>query len=150
MTKAALMLLLLFAAQSQTPNIARPPQGFTNVEGANLKSRLGSAIKLGAARQGRFWVAYTFAVRPGVAFDAEVIGSRGSAIVINGAVVGAQLETRNLGVFLLHEGSGGSVLRAEIYNLNRPRDYAGYPVYWIGHGPGNESLPLLRSRGRCA
>jgi HEAT repeat protein len=36
-------------------------------------------------------------------------------------------------------------LRAEIYNVNRPRDYAGYPVYWIGHAPGNESLLLLRS-----
>ncbi|MFN0124455.1 MAG: HEAT repeat domain-containing protein, partial [Blastocatellia bacterium] len=53
-------------------------------------------------------------------------------------------ETRNLGVFLLHE-TDGAVQRVEIYNLDRAREYSGYPVYWLGRGANEESLALLES-----
>lgn len=125
--------------------LAQAPANSIRVDGPDLKSRHAAAIKLGSAQRGPFWSAYTFAVRAGVVFDVEVIGWRGSATLIDGAVAGSRVESRNLGVFFLHEGSTGRVIRAEIYRLDRPRDYGGHPVYWLGDGPGNESLPLLRS-----
>jgi HEAT repeat protein len=126
MIKATLILLLL----------AQAPANSIKVDGADLKTRHAAAIKLGAAQRGPFWVAYAFRVRPGIVFDTETINSRGAAILVGG--------TQNVGVFLLHEGGNGNMLRAEIYQLDRPRDYAGYPVYWLDRSPGSESLPFLR------
>jgi HEAT repeat protein len=118
-------------------------QNFINVEGPDLQARLAAAVKQGQGK--RFWAAYTFAVRPGVAFDAVFTGSRGSTFTIHGITNNPQLETRNLGIFLLHEGDGRAVVRTEIYNLDRARDYAGYPVYWLGRAASEESLQMLRS-----
>ena len=44
---------------------------FIPVEGANLKTKIDAAIVAGKANavNGRFWVAYQFEVRPGVAVD---------------------------------------------------------------------------------
>jgi HEAT repeat protein len=125
--------------------LAQVPANSIRVDGPDLKSRYAAAIKQGAAQKGPFWASYTFPVRPGVFFDVEVAGWHGSAILINDTVAGSRVESRNLGVFVLHEGSSGRVIRTEIYRLDRPRDYAGYPVYWLGDGPSNESLLLLRS-----
>ena len=60
-------------------------------------------------------------------------------------MVSPRYETRNIGIFLLYERDGRSIVRAEIYNLERAREYAGYPVYWLGRGGAEESLNLLRS-----
>ena len=127
----------------QTAATAGQRQNFINVEGPDLQTRLATAVKQGQGK--RFWTAYTFAVRPGVAFDAVFTGSRGSTFTINGLTNNPQLETRNLGIFLLHEGDGRAVVRTEIYNLDRARDYAGYPVYWLGRAANEESLQTLRS-----
>jgi hypothetical protein len=127
MLKATLILLLLSQA----------PANSTSVDGAELKARHAAAIKLGAAKQGPFWAAYSFSVRPGIVFDVDVIGSRRGATVIG--------DTGNVGVFLLHEGSNGNATRVEIYRLDRPRDYAGYPVYWLGSIPSSQSLSFLRT-----
>ncbi|MCI0659720.1 MAG: HEAT repeat domain-containing protein [Acidobacteria bacterium] len=150
--KSLLLLILLLVAciceDSTSPTsseTAVQSKDFINVDGPDLKSRIGAAIKQGSARQDRFWTAYTFDVRPGVAFDALIIGSGGSRTIINGSMVSSRYETRNLGIFLLHEKGGRSIVRAEIYNLERPREYAGYPVYWLGRGGNEESLNLLRS-----
>lgn len=129
---AALFVFLLLQA----------PVNSTPVEGADLKSRHDASLKRGAVKDAPFWSAFTFRVRPGLAFDVEVIGSRGAMTLIN--TTGASVESRNLGLFLLHQGSSGRVIRAEIYRLDRPRDYGGYPVYWLGDAPANESLPFLR------
>src|SRR5687768_17572738 len=144
MMKIASMCVLLLAAAICVSGVYGSQDNFINVEGQDLKSRLAAAVKLGSAQQRRFWVAYTFDVRPGVAFDAVFFGSGGDAMFMNGGIVGSRFETRKLGVFLLHEISGRQIVRAEIYNLERPRDYAGYPVYWLGLGPSEESLPLLQ------
>jgi HEAT repeat protein len=120
-------------------------RSFINVDGPDLKSRLEAAIGQGRSQQKRFWAAYTFDVRPGIAFDAVIIGSGGSTTVINGSMVSSRYETRNIGIFLLYESDGRSIVRAEIYNLERAREYAGYPVYWLGRGGAEESLNLLRS-----
>lgn len=120
---------------------------FTPVEGADLKSRLDAAIKQARSRskQSRFWTAYAFDVRPGVGVDILIIGSGGSRIDIGGVAHSSKYETRNVGVFLLHEPDGTQVTRAEVYNLERPRDYIGYPVYWLGRATNDESLSFLKN-----
>jgi hypothetical protein len=127
MVITALLLLLL----------SQVPANSITVDGADLKARHAAALKLGAAKQGPFWAAYSFAVRPGIVLDVDFIGSSRSAMIVG--------ETRNAGVFLLHEGASGNVTRAEIYRLDRPRDHAGYPVYWLGSIPSSDSLPFLRT-----
>jgi HEAT repeat protein len=121
---------------------------FMAVEGPDLRSRLDTAIKLGRASSpaGRFWTAYSFDVRPGVSVDVEFTNSRGGTTIVQGTSVsfGAP-ETRNLGVFLLQEASGNAIARVEVYNLERRREYSGYPVYWLGRAGNEESLNLLQS-----
>jgi HEAT repeat protein len=150
--KSLLLLSLLLAAciSGNAPYAASietnvQSRSFINVDGPDLKSRLEAAIGQGRSQQKRFWAAYTFDVRPGIAFDAVIIGSDGSTTVINGSMVSSRFETRNIGIFLLYEADGRSIVRADIYNLERAREYAGYPVYWLGRGGAEESLNLLRS-----
>src|ERR1043165_2040929 len=84
---------------------------FITVEGATLRARQEAALKLGraASPQTRFWTAYSFDVRPGVAVDpdeGEFHGSMsayGDTTVFFSRTGGTTVETRNLGVFLLHE-----------------------------------------------
>jgi HEAT repeat protein len=127
---------------------------FITVEGADLRSKLETAIRMGRSLspQTRFWTAYSFDVRSGVAVDPEVgefrgsMSSYGDTTVFFGKANGANVETRNLGVFVLHEAdAAGSVSRVEIYNLDRKREYSGYPVYWLGRGANEESLNYLRA-----
>jgi HEAT repeat protein len=136
-------------AGSKTKAISDQTSRFTPVEGADLRARLAAAIKQARSRssQSRFWTAYAFDVRPGVGVDIVIIGSGGSRIDINGVSHSSsgKYETRNLGVFLLHETDGSQVTRAEVYNLERPRDYSGYPVYWLGRATNDESLSFLKT-----
>ncbi|MFN0120229.1 MAG: hypothetical protein ACKV2V_06980, partial [Blastocatellia bacterium] len=120
-------------AQNNAPQTPRG-RNFISVEGATLAARREAAIRQGRALSpaARFWTAHGFDVRPGVAVDLEFKGespvnfsSDGVGVSFNG-----KYETRNLGVFLLHE-TDGAVQRVEIYNLDRAREYSGYPVYWL-------------------
>jgi HEAT repeat protein len=129
-------------------------EGFITVEGADLRSKLETAKKMGrsASPQTRFWTAYSFDVRPGVAVDPGGGEFRGNMTsygndltIFRGKSGDMTNETRNLGIFILHEADGNSVNRVEIYNLDRKREYSGYPVYWLGRGGNEESLNLLRS-----
>lgn len=135
--------------QASSTGVSDQTTRFTPVEGADLKSRLAAAIKQARSRskQTRFWTAYTFDIRPGIGIDVLIIGSGGSRVDIGGVVrtSDGQYETRNVGVFLLHEADGSAITRAEIYNLERPRDYSGYPVYWMGRAANDESLSFLKS-----
>jgi HEAT repeat protein len=136
------------AAQAQTA--AAPTQNFIPVAGADLKSKLDAAVKQGraAAKAAPFWVAYTFDVRPGIAIDPDVeqfsgsMNQFGGTTVFQGKVNGVTVETRNLGLFLLHDQQG-QITRAEIYNLERKHEYGGYPVYWLGRAGNEESLNYL-------
>ena len=137
-------------------------QKFIAVEGATLQAKQDAAVTRGsAAGNDRFWTAYSFDVRPGVAVDVEFVsddGSRfyigeGSTFNFDGASFnsdgpsssGSTVETRDLGVFLLRDPARrGEVVRVEIYNLARRREYGGFPVYWMGRAPNEESLNLLR------
>lgn len=127
---------------------------FITVEGADLRAKLETAKGMGrrASPPTRFWTAYSFDVRPGIAVDPEVGEFRGSmnnygdlTVFIGKSKSGVTIETRNLGIFILHEADGSVVSRIEIYNLDRKREYSGYPVYWLGRGGNEESLNLLRA-----
>ena len=145
------LLLLSTVACAQSRN-------FIPVEGASLQAKFDAAVRQAraASPQTRFWTAYSFDVRPGVAVDLEYIGDGGN-IVLNGSfegnvhiedgfviALGSEVQTRNLGVFLLQEPARGGVSRIEIFNLERRREYSRLPVYWLGRAGNEESLGFLR------
>jgi HEAT repeat protein len=148
----ALSVCTFFEPAPQPQQQGQGQSSFINVEGADLRSKLEAAAQLGRSRQPqtRFWAAYSFDVRPGVAVDPEAGEFRGSmtnygdTTVFFGKSNGVAVETRNLGVFLLYEPDGRTLVRAEVYNLDRKREYSGFPVYWLGRGGNEESLNLLR------
>src|ERR1044072_635293 len=140
---AAIVLALSAVALGQT-------KSFTPVEGANLKAKIDSAIVTGKANapNGRFWVGYQFEVRPGVAVDFEIVDSAGGIYMsMDGAsmLFDPRHETRELGLFLLYDTARESFIRAEVYNLQRSREFSNYPVYWAGHISNEESLNYLKS-----
>ena len=138
-------------AESAQAARAAQTQSFIPVSGADLKSKLSEAVRQGRAgsKSAPFWVAYTFDVRPGIAIDPDIEQFSGSmenfsgTTVFRGKVNGITVETRNLGLFLLHDPQGTAVTRAEIYNLERRREYSNYPVYWLGRAGNEESLNYL-------
>ena len=148
MFKTICMLTLLIALVLMGTGSTRAQrEGFIPVEGTNLKAKLDLAVRQGRAKQTRFWTAYSFDVRPGVAVDVEFNDGHGNTTVYSGTSisVGSNIETRNLGVFALHEPTDGSIRRVEVFNLDRRREYSGYPVYWLGRASNDESLTLLKS-----
>jgi HEAT repeat protein len=146
LTLAALLLTLCSAVMGQTKN-------FTPVEGSNLKAKIEAAVVAGRASAaslpgGRFWVAYQFEVRPGVAIDFEVVDNNGGVYFSTDGVsmmFDARHETRELGLFLLFDTQRETFTRAEVYNLSRQHEFSGYPVYWAGRISNEESLNYLKS-----
>ena len=139
----AVILFLCAVALGQT-------KSFIPVDGANLKAKLEGAIVAGKANApgGRFWVAYQFEARPGVAIDFEIVDSAGGVYMsMDGTSIlfDSQHETRELGLFLLYDTARETFIRAEVYNLRRNREYGNYPVYWAGHVSNEESLSYLKS-----
>ena len=159
MTLSLMLSLLLTIAcapgigdEIQTQSSTTTVQSFTAVEGADLMTRLEAAQARGRTRQTPYWSAYTFDVRSGVAIDPAVREFRGSINQIGDTTVfvgttadGMPVETRSLAVFLLREPAGNQITRLEIYNLERKREYSGYPVYWLGRANNEESLNYLRA-----
>lgn len=155
---ALLTFILLAIAPVSLP--AQQEQNFTPVQGATLPAKAeAAAAQAAAARQTRYWTAYSFDVRPGVAVDVDYVsddgrfsirgtwdvGDSGTYFVGDGLSVSNYpgLETRSLGVFALRD-SGGRVERIDVFNLARRHEYAGYPVYWMGRAANEESLNFLR------
>ena len=135
--------------QSQSP--ATTIQSFTPVDGA-LMARLEAAQARARGQQKPYWSAYTFDVRPGVAVDPNIRDFNGSINTMGDTTVfvgtnsaGVTVETRNLAIFLLREPSSNQITRMEVYNLERKREYSGYPVYWLGRANNEESLNYLRA-----
>jgi HEAT repeat protein len=144
MITAALLMLIPPAPQQE--------QTFTPVQGATLQAKQEAAVaQAAAARAPRFWTAYSFDVRPGVVVDIDYVSDDGhiqfqgtwdigdSGFLVNNPAI----ETRSLGVFALRD-QGGQVVRVEVYNLGRRREYGGYTVYWMGRATNEESLAFLR------
>src|SRR3954468_17099470 len=113
-----MLALLTFIWLAFMPLSALPQaeQSFTPVQGSTLQAKFAAAAAQAAsARQARFWTAYSFDVRPGVAVDVDFVSDdghfsirgnvdssdSGSFYVSDFAWVGAHpgLETRSLGVF---------------------------------------------------
>jgi FOG: HEAT repeat len=127
---------------------------FITVEGTDLRAKMETAVRMGRglSPQTRFWLAYSFDVRPGIAVDPGDGNFRGNMTTYDDGMVvfmgkaadGQMIETRNLGVFLLYEPDGNTISRVEIYNLDKRREYSTYPVYWLGRGGNEESLNFLR------
>jgi HEAT repeat protein len=131
-------------------NALAQTKSFTPVDGPNLKAKIESAITLGRnnAPGGRFWVAYQFEVRPGVAIDFEIVDGNGSVYwSMDGTSLSrdSRYETRELGLFFLFDLERELFTRAEVYNLQRRHEFSGYPVYWAGRASNEESLSYLSS-----
>src|SRR5215203_4582830 len=136
----------------QTQSPATTVQSFTAVEGADLMAKLEAAQTRARARQTPYWSAYTFDVRPGVAVDPAIREFNGTMNTIGDTTVfigttpsGMTVETRNLAIFLLRDPGNNQITRMEVYNLERKREYSGYPVYWLGRANNEESLNYLRA-----
>src|SRR6185312_13766669 len=136
-----------WSEQAQKPETT--VQSFTTVNGGDLKARLDAASQQ-ARGQSPYWSAYSFDVRPGVAVDPTVHEFHGNmntigdtTIFIGTSAGGMTVETRNLAVFLLRQPGTNQVNRMEIYNLERKREYSGYPVYWLGRANNEERLNYL-------
>ena len=150
-TITAILSALLVTAFIATTALAQRER-FINVDGPDLRSKIESAIRMArsSSTQTSFWVAYAFDVRPGVSVDVSYSDSHGTTYVSGTSVnfnddSGRMVETRNLGVFLLHESDGSPIIRVEVYNLDRQREYSRYPVYWAGRAGNVESLTLLKN-----
>jgi len=140
------------ADDPQTQSPATTVQSFTAVDGADLMARLEAAQARARAQQTPYWSAYTFDVRPGVAVDPSIREFNGSMNTIGDTTVfigttasGMTVETRNLAIFLLRDPASNQITRMEVYNLERKREYSGYPVYWLGRANNEESLNYLRA-----
>ena len=141
--------------QTQSPTTT--VQSFTAVEGADLMAKLEAAQTRARSKQTPYWSAYTFDVRSGVAVDPEIrefngsMNTMGDTTVFVGTTAGGMtVETKNLAIFLLRDPASNQITRMEVYNLERKREYSGYPVYWLGRANNEESLNYLRAIAAAA
>jgi len=130
--------------------VSAQTKSFLPVEGATLKAKLDNAVHAGRSNtpNGRFWVAYQFEARPGVAVDFEVVDSAGGVYISNDSssiMSDSRYETRELGLFQLYDVQRELFTRTEVYNLRRNHEYSSYPVYWAGKVTNEESLTYLKS-----
>jgi HEAT repeat protein len=135
-----------------TQSTATTVRSFTAVDGADLMTKLDAAQARGRTGQTPYWSAYSFDVRPGVAIDPEIREFRGNMNTMGDTTVfvgtdasGQTVETRSLAIFLLRDPAANQITRMEIFNLERKREYSGYPVYWLGRANNEESLNYLRA-----
>ena len=140
------LLCLAGAIPVLAPPVFAQDREFITVDGASLTARMDEAIRQGQAltAQPRFWTAWAFDVIPGVAVDVETINTDGTMSTF-GMMIGGGFETRRLGVFLLREPGNRGIIRIEVFNMDRRRNYSGYPVYWLDHANAEESLAYLAS-----
>src|SRR5262245_4441841 len=141
----------------QTQSATTTVQSFKAVEGADLMSRLEAAHSKARTSSTPYWSAYAFDVRPGVAVDPAIREFSGSintigdtSVFVGTTVGGVTVETRSLAVFLLREPANNQITRMEVYNLERKREYSGYPVYWLSRANNEESLNYLRAIAAAA
>ncbi len=135
----------------ETNSVQTTNQNFIQVDGSSLKSKMDSAVRLGRsnARNGRFWVAYGFNVKPGVTLGGNYRVSKNDHQDFEGKEGGRknyskEPETRNAAVFLQRDAANDNIAKIEMYDLDRPNDYGGYQVYWLGSISNDESLSFLR------
>lgn len=150
MSKKSLLIVCVFVAIFIGVAIAQN-RGFINVPGTTLENRLQESLRQGSAGGARYWVAYSFPLRPGV-----VIGdARGVAGPVfdnydaaRPQAGGAAPVAARAALFLLYEpgASDPAPVRAELSDASRQRASvaSGERVYWLGEAGGDESFALLR------
>jgi HEAT repeat protein len=122
-------------------------QAFRTVEGATLEARIEAAHRQARSdvRSGRYWTAWGFDVKPGISIDVCSQGEHGSMDMNDGfSVTRGAPETRNVAIFTLRAVESGEIEKVQIFNLDNPRTYEGYAVYWLGKTPNDESVDVLR------
>jgi hypothetical protein len=125
---------LTMAAIRVWPNALLQSQQFTTIEGESLKSKLEAAITSGHDQsRTRFWVAYSFDVRPRV-----TILEKGITVRAPGDI---GVDTTRGEIFLLYQGN--SIERFQIQNPDRAGIDRDIPGYWLGDAKTDESLELL-------
>lgn len=152
MNKKRLLVVCILIATSIGVVIAQN-RGFISVSGTTLENRLRESFRQGRAGGGRYWVAYSFPLRPGVVIS-DVRGVEGPVI---DTYIGAQTQGVDGGqtpvgtraaLFLLYEAGASDPVpvRAEISDASRQRVNVsgGEKVYWLGEAGGDESFSLLR------
>src|ERR1043165_8978155 len=155
MLSLVLLIVTLFSVggdELKTQSTSSTVQSLTAVEGPDLMAKLEAAQARGRTKATSYWSAYTFDVRPGVAIDPAIREFHGSMNTIGDTTIfvgttpdGMPVETRSLAIFLLRDPGANQITRMEIYNLERKREYSGYPVYWLGRANNEESLNYLRA-----
>jgi len=132
-------------------------QSFTTVQGTDLMAKLEAARSKAHSSSSPFWSAYAFDVRSGVAVDPAIHEFNGSintigetSVFVGTTANGLPVETRNLAIFLLRDPATNQITRMEVFNLERKREYSGYPVYWLGRANNEESLNYLRALAAAA
>ena len=157
LTIIAIACVSAAADDLQTQSPTTTVQSFTLVEGADLMAKLDAAQARARTRQTPYWSAYAFDVRSGVAVDPAIREFHGSmntigdtAVFVGTTAGGMTVETRNLAIFLLRDPASNQITRMEVYNLERKREYSGYPVYWLGRANNEESLNYLRAIAAAA
>ncbi|HSB26878.1 MAG TPA: HEAT repeat domain-containing protein [Pyrinomonadaceae bacterium] len=145
------------AGDLQTQSPAATVQSFNAVEGADLMAKLDAARERAKTKPSPYWSAYSFDARSGVAIDPAIREFHGSMNTMGDTTVfvgttsdGMPVETRNLAIFLLRDPNSNQITRMEVYNLERKREYSGYPVYWLGRANNEESLNYLRALAAAA
>lgn len=123
---------------------AATPSGAAQPSGAGLAQRMEQALR---ASKGRVWTVYRFKLRRGIGLDGELPRSLKGETFVRGLRVERRTtnETRNAGVFILHDLSDNSIEKVEVHDLDRYRDESGLPVRTLGDAETGESLDLLKS-----
>ena len=120
------------------------------VDDGDLSARLDSVNEQRATpnAQQRYWIGYTFPLRPNVALEAVRInadGSQTSLGIITGP--GPSDATRRPGLFLLYDDENTGLnhpVRAQLSDLDRKHDWKKIPVYWLDHIDAGQSLDFLQ------
>ena len=136
----------------QTQSATTTVQSFTTVEGADLMARLEAAQARARTRQTPILVclhlrrAFRRRCRSGnprISWLDEHVWRHDRICRYNGRR--NDCRNTNLAIFLLRDPSSNQITRMEVYNLERKREYSGYPVYWLGRANNEESLNYLRA-----
>lgn len=115
---------------------------------SGLRERMDAAIQKerAASKGARFWTVYKFKLRNGIGLDADLSRSLKGNTFIRGLRVQrrSSAESRNAGIYLLHDLSDESIEKVELHDLDRYREESGLPVRMLGDSETGESLDLLK------
>ncbi len=146
---------LTAAAASGTPaaRAATGHPGFIPVDGSDLNAKMATAMERArsSGRQSPFWTAFATEIRPGVRVDENMRDLEVMLDAMAGAPrsaapsAAAPPDSRSLAFFLLRGPDSMAVTRVEIYDLDKRRDFGGYPVYWLGRVRSAESLGFFQT-----